>query len=97
MKRAWQEIAQAPGRWIQLMIAKSFMVINRYEVPDVESMHIFREYSAVLKTSRIWHFGILCPLGIWGLIATRGRWRDLWLYYLLLLTMVAGKIVYETR
>ena len=90
MKKAFGEIGQAPGRWIQLLVAKTFMVFNRYEVPDVESMHIYREYSAVLQLSRIWHFGILCPLGIWGLIATRSRWRELWLHYLLLLTMIAA-------
>lgn len=66
------------------------MVFNRYEVPDVESMYIYREYSVPLKLSRVWHFGILCPLGIWGLIATRRDWRKLWLYYVLLLTMVAA-------
>ncbi|TWU06004.1 Tetratricopeptide repeat protein [Stieleria varia] len=92
MSRAWQEIRQSPGRWLQLMIAKTFMVFNRYEVPDVESMYIFRDYSFPLKLSRIWHFGILCPLAIWGLIATGEDWRRLWLHYLLLLTMIAAVV-----
>ncbi|WP_419189749.1 tetratricopeptide repeat protein [Stieleria marina] len=94
MSRSWQEIRQSPSRWLQLMLAKTFMVFNRYEVPDVESMYIFREYSAPLKLSRIWHFGILCPLGIWGVIATRRNWRKLWLYYLLLLTMIAAVVLF---
>ena len=94
MSRAWKEIRQAPGRWLQLMVAKTFMVFNRYEVPDVESMYIFREYSTPLKLSRIWHFGTLCPLGIWGLIATWGDRRKLWLYYLLLLTMIAAVVLF---
>ena len=94
MSRAWEEIRQAPSRWLQLMLAKTFMVFNRYEVPDVESMYIFREYSVPLKLSRIWHFGTLCPLGIWGLIATRGDWRKLWLFYLLLLTMIAAVVLF---
>ncbi len=94
MSRAWEEIRQSPGRWLQLMLAKTFMVFNRYEVPDVESMYIFREYSAPLKLSRIWHFGTLCPLGIWGLIATWGDRRKLWLYYLLLLTMIAAVVLF---
>lgn len=92
MKQAWTEIRQSPGYWVQLMIAKTFMVFNRYEVPDVESMYIFREYSTSLQLSRFWHFGILCPLGIWGLIATCSDWRKLWLYYLLLLTMIAAVV-----
>ena len=94
MSRAWEEIRQSPSRWLQLMLAKTFMVFNRYEVPDVESMYIFREYSVPLKLSRIWHFGTLCPLAIWGLIATWGDWRKLWLYYLLLLTMIAAVVLF---
>ena len=45
------------------MLAKTFMVFNRYEVPDVESMYIFREYSVPLKLGRIWHFGTLYHWG----------------------------------
>ncbi|MEM1070203.1 MAG: tetratricopeptide repeat protein [Planctomycetota bacterium] len=94
MSRAWEEIRRDPSRWIQLMIAKTFMVFNRYEVPDVESMYIFREYSAVLRLSHLWHFGILCPLGLWGVIATRKDWRELWLYYILLLTMIVAVVFF---
>ncbi|WP_419580319.1 tetratricopeptide repeat protein [Stieleria magnilauensis] len=94
MSRSWEDIRQAPGRWLQLMVAKTFMVFNRYEVPDVESMYIFREYSLPLQLSRIWHFGTLCPLGIWGLIATWRDWRKLWLYHLLLLTMIAAVVLF---
>nr|WP_255712470.1 tetratricopeptide repeat protein [Rhodopirellula sp. JC740] len=94
MSRAWAEIREAPGRWLQLMIAKSFMVINHYEVPDVESMYIFRDYSAALQLSRLWHFGILCPLGSWGVIVTRQRWQVLWLQYLLLLSMIAAVVLF---
>lgn len=94
MSLAWEETRRAPGRWLQLMVAKTFMVFNRYEVPDVESMYVFRDYSFPLQLSRIWHFGILCPLGIWGLIATRGDWRRLWLHYLLLLSMIAAVVLF---
>lgn len=90
MSRSWEEIRQSPVRWFQLMVAKTFMVFNRYEVPDVESMYVFREFSTPLQLSRIWHFGILCPLGVWGLVVTRKDWRKLWLYHLLLLSMIAA-------
>jgi tetratricopeptide (TPR) repeat protein len=33
-------------------------------------------------------------LGIWGLIATRGDWRRLWLHYLLLLSMIAAVVLF---
>ena len=94
MQRALGEISESPIRWIQLMIAKSFMVVNRYEVPDVESLYVFREYSAPLSIGRLWQFGLLCPLGCWGLFVTRRDWRSLWLYYVLLATMVAAIILF---
>ena len=94
MSRAWGEIREAPGYWLQLMTAKSFMVLNRYEVPDVESMYVFREYSMPLKLSWAWHFGTLFPLAIWGLVVTSRDWKKLWLYYLLLLSMIAAVVLF---
>ncbi len=94
MSRAWEEIGQSPGRWVQLMVAKTFMVFNRYEVPDVENLYIFRESSVPLMLSRVWHFGTLCPLAIWGVMATWGDRRRLWLFYVLLLTMIAAVVLF---
>lgn len=94
MSQAWQEIRQSPYRWLELMLAKTFMVFNRYEVPDVESLYIFREYSTVLQLSKLWHFGTIFPLAIWGLIVTRQNWRQLSLYYMLLITMVAAVVFF---
>ncbi|MFK8115360.1 MAG: glycosyltransferase family 39 protein [Rubripirellula sp.] len=90
MARSFDEIKQNPVRWVQLLFAKTLMVVNRYEVPDVESMYVFREYSLPLKVARLWHFGILFPVAIWGLIVTRANWRELWLYHLLTATMIAA-------
>jgi 4-amino-4-deoxy-L-arabinose transferase-like glycosyltransferase len=94
MSQAWEEICQSPGRWLQLMVAKSFMVFNRYEVPDVESLYIYREYSLPLRLTGVWHFGFLCPLGLWGVVATCRDWRKLWLYYVLLLSMIAAVVLF---
>ena len=95
MSRAWEEIRQSPSRWLQLMLAKTFMVFNRYEVPDVESMYVCRDYSWPLKLlGPLWHFGILCPLAVWGIVVTRDQWRRLWLYYLLILVMVAAVVLF---
>lgn len=93
--RAIDEIRQDPVRWIQLMVLKSLMVVNRYEVPDVESMYVYRDYSWPLKLlGPVWHFGILCPLAVWGIVVTRDQWRRLWLYYLLILVMVAAVVLF---
>ena len=39
--QAWNEISSAPMSWIELMAIKSLMVINRFEVPDVECFYIY--------------------------------------------------------
>ncbi len=94
-RRSFEEIRQDPARWLQVMVVKCFMVVNRYEVPDVESMYVYRDYSWPLRLlGPLWHFGLLCPLAVWGLIATRAQWRTLWLYYLLILVMVAAVVLF---
>lgn len=90
MSKALDEIAEKPVRWLQLMIAKTFMTFNRYEVPDVENLYIFGEYSVPLKLTFLMHFGVLCPLGIWGLITTWPKRREIWLLQVFLLTMIAA-------
>lgn len=93
--RSFEEIRQDPIRWGQLVVVKCFMVVNRFEVPDVESMRVYRDYSWPLRVlGPVWHFGILCPLAVWGIVITRDRWRALWVYYLLTLVMVAAVVLF---
>lgn len=93
--RAFREIGEDPGRWVQLMLLKSLMVVNRYEVPDVESMHVYRDYSWPLRVlGPCWHFGLLAPLAVWGIVVTRDAWKDLWLYYALTLVMIAAVVLF---
>ena len=93
--RSFKEIGQDPARWAQLMIVKCFMLINRYEVPDIESMYLYRDYSWPLRLlGPVWHFGLLCPLAVWGIVYTRHKWRQVWLYYLLILVMAAAVVMF---
>lgn len=88
-QRALAEIRYDPVRWIQLMLVKFGMVVNRYEVPDVESFAVHRFWSTpLLVLGPFWHFGVLAPLAVLGLMLTRSQWRSLWLYYLLILSMI---------
>lgn len=89
MGRAGEEIAQDPLRWVQLSILKMAMVLNRYEVPDVESFYVQRMWSWPLSVlQHIWHFGVLGPLAVLGIWLTHDRWRELWLDYLLIVSMI---------
>ena len=90
-EKSFEEIKQDPVNWIQLLCLKSLMVVNRFEVPDVESMRVYRDFSVTLRVlAPVWHFGILCPLAVWGMFVTRKRWRQLSLLYAFTLVMVAA-------
>ena len=90
-ERSFDEIKQDPVRWLHLLTIKSLMVVNRFEVPDVESMRVYRDFSITLGIiAPVWHFGILCPLAIWGILVTTKQWRRLVLFYSFTLVMVAA-------
>ncbi|MCH1439087.1 MAG: tetratricopeptide repeat protein [Rubripirellula sp.] len=92
-EKSFTEIKQDPGRWFRLLMIKSLMVVNRFEVPDVESMRVYRDFSITLSVlAPVWNFGILCPLAIWGVLVTKNRWRRLSLFYAFTLVMVAAII-----
>lgn len=89
--KAFAEIGEAPGRWVRLLATKSLMVINDFEVPDVDSYQLFSQFSvALMVLSPIWSFGWLFALAWIGMLTTVGRWRSLWWYYLLHLAMLAA-------
>ena len=88
MSRAMHEIRSDLSAWLGLMARKMAMVWNRYEVADAESLHVYAESSVILSVlGRIWHFGVLCPLAVVGVIGTWSQRRRLWVYYLLIVTM----------
>ncbi|MCH9001686.1 MAG: glycosyltransferase family 39 protein [Planctomycetes bacterium] len=93
MRRAFEDIAADPARWIALLGLKTAMVWNRYEVPDVESQYVVADFSPILKAlGYTWHFGILCPLAAVGIVATRRDWRRLWVFYGMMAAL-AGAII----
>lgn len=92
---AWKEISQSPSSWIELMAIKSLMVINRFEVPDVECFYIYREDSLPLQIfGYVWHFGILFPLAVWGLTIRTTQRQPPWILHGLLLIMVAAIVMF---
>jgi tetratricopeptide (TPR) repeat protein len=92
MSRALSDMRSDPASWLDLMARKWLLVWNRYEVSDVESLHVYAGFSVTLGVlTSLWHFGLLCPLAGVGLWVT---WRDrhrLWVYYALILSM-AGSV-----
>ncbi|MGB7346894.1 MAG: glycosyltransferase family 39 protein [Pirellulaceae bacterium] len=94
MSRTWTEIKAAPGRWILLMLQKSFMLVNWFEVPDTESLSYYREYSIPLMAVRFWNFGVLFSLSMVGLWLSWHQWRELWIDYALILSMAFAIVLF---
>jgi len=89
--RAWSDIRHHPLDWVRLLIRKMDLTWNRYEIPDAESLYVYAATAPVLGVlGSVWHFGVLCPLAAVGLIASRRRWRDLWVLYALMASMACS-------
>ncbi len=86
--KSWDDIQKDPMAWIGLLFRKSAMVLNHFEVPDVESLFIHQQYSVVLNVFSFWQFGTLLPLATMGIVLTRNRWKELTLLYALIAIMV---------
>jgi tetratricopeptide (TPR) repeat protein len=98
--RAFDYIASQPGPWLKLMARKTVLLWNAAEVVDTESQETHAEWSLPLRLlGPVGHFGVLVPLGLFGMIATflapgaadRSR---LWLLYALLITYAASVVVF---
>ncbi|MCC6235375.1 MAG: tetratricopeptide repeat protein [Verrucomicrobiales bacterium] len=90
-RRSREEISAAPGRWFALLGRKLLITLGAYEVPDVESLEVYGEFSPLLSAvSRLWHFGILLPLAGVGLVLSASRRRVLWPVYAMVVVMVAA-------
>ncbi|UCG17157.1 MAG: tetratricopeptide repeat protein [Phycisphaerales bacterium] len=88
-------IRNHPGRWLTLLGTKWLLVWNVYEVPDTESYYLYCAWSPVLGVlGTMFHFGVLCPLAAIGVVLTWPRRRELWLLYVLILTVAVGVAVF---
>ena len=84
-------IKTQPGDWLRLIAHKSYMVLNAEEIPDTESIEAYSDESLVLRALfSIYHFGVLLPLGVFGLFVTRSRWRVHFPLLLIGAAMAAG-------
>lgn len=89
--RAWSHITSRPVRWLGLLGIKWWLTWNRYEIPDTESYYIYRDTSSMLRVwGRVFHFGVLCPLAVVGVMSTWPMRRRLWLLHAIALAMAAS-------
>jgi len=90
-RKSVDEILAHPGRWMRLLGYKVLLTGNHYEIADVESECVYAKSSGVFDLARrFWHFGVLCPLAVFGFFGTWG-WRNrLWPLHAMILTGIAA-------
>jgi len=93
--RSLSYIRSQPGHWGNLLLRKAVLLINAREIVDTESIEVYREHSRLLRgLGWFLHFGVLGPLAVLGLWATRDQWRRLWILYAIGLTIAISLVVF---
>jgi 4-amino-4-deoxy-L-arabinose transferase-like glycosyltransferase len=82
-----------PARSAALTWRKFLFFWNGYERASVENMSFHRRFVGVLQLPFL-TFGILAPLALLGVFATRDRWRSLWLLYGGIVTYLAAALIF---
>lgn len=91
LARSWEDIAADPWRWVGLLGRKALMTTNRYEVADGDSMYVHARSSWLLSwLGAVWHFGVLFPLGVFGLVAAWTTKQPVGVFVGLLLSMIVA-------
>jgi len=85
-KKTLSHIRSNPIDWLKLLAKKWFLTWNATEISDTESQYAHYEWSVVLNgLGRVLHFGILCPLAVFGLCVTFHERKRIWLLYCILI------------
>jgi tetratricopeptide (TPR) repeat protein len=67
-------VREQPLEWLALLARKTRLLVNSTEIIDTESQESHAEYSLPLGAlGRVWHFGVVFPLAVVGMI---GCWRE---------------------
>lgn len=83
--RARRYISENPGPFAANLLRKAFFFWSVYEVPQIEHLAFEKRYSALLRIPSP-SFGIICPLGIMGIILAVRRRKSARLLFLYILT-----------
>jgi tetratricopeptide (TPR) repeat protein len=84
-----------PVEWLRLLAWKSLLALNAAEMVDTEDEASHAEYSPILRvTRRVWHFGVLFPIAVFGLAVSASRWRDLWPLHVVCGAFFAGTVLF---
>src|SRR5262249_43760296 len=103
----WRDRARAfitaePGRWLQLLVRKTVLLVNRVEVGDAEDQSTYADWSPALALlGPLLNFGLLIPLAGAGVVLSWPRRRALAVLLALLstyaLTVIATYVMARYR
>ncbi|MBX7187248.1 MAG: tetratricopeptide repeat protein [Vicinamibacteria bacterium] len=84
-----------PGDWLELSFRKLALLWNTVESPDTEDLYSHAEWSLPLRIAdAALPFGILAPLGLFGLWITRARLLELWIFHALMVTYILSLMAF---
>ena len=93
--RSLEYIRTEPGDWLRLTGRKVLLTLNGSEVADTEDQLSHADWSLPLRLAgRVWHFGLLAPLGVAGICLTWGRRRQLRPFHLMLAAYAASVVAF---
>lgn len=94
-ERALQFILGEPVDWLRLMLRKVLLVFTSTEMVDTEDQYTHAENSFVLTaTGSLFHFGVLTPVALLGVILTWSRRRHLLPLYLMFTLYTATLVIF---
>jgi tetratricopeptide (TPR) repeat protein len=86
-------IRDNPQRAVRLLAKKTAMFWNRFEIPDNYNYYFFKQEAPVLRFLFL-GFGIIAPLGLWGLLLARQR-PAAWLLILFIFGYMASIVPFH--
>jgi len=87
--RTVEQISGNPGRWLTLMGRKFVLFWNHYEIPNHYHLYYVKQFAPVLQLP-IGTFGVVAPLGLFGLALALKRRKRVGLLVLFGLTFMAS-------
>lgn len=73
--QALEFVRQHPGQWLRLLGWKIYLTLHGQEMVDSEGIEVYARHSIVLRWLLWLNFGVLVPLGILGMWASRHDWK----------------------
>jgi tetratricopeptide (TPR) repeat protein len=67
--RGFSYIFAHPLAWIALMLKKTYLLVNAFEISNNQSIQAFRQYSPLLRIPLL-DFGLILAFAIWGIICS---------------------------